>query len=110
LGDLDKKCQICHLDCDLAETYFLEQRQGDADTQELAKMLDGELAEGLEDGLLDLLCILIRVVGIVRNDRGFKICVVHRVVDRDCELILGVIVNNTTSHGTPHWLQTRGKK
>ena|SRR6266545_8174964 len=97
------------LDCDLGDTYFLEQRQGNADTQELAKMLDGKLSEGLKDGLLDLLCILVRVVGVVRKDHGGKICVVDGVVDRDRKLILGVIVNNSTSHGTPHWLQTRKK-
>jgi predicted house-cleaning noncanonical NTP pyrophosphatase (MazG superfamily) len=81
-------------DHDLVDTHFFEKRKRDTNTKELAKMLDGEFAECLEDGILEFLGILLRIVSAVRKDDGGEIGVVDRIVNRDRDLVLGVVVDH----------------
>lgn len=69
-------------------------------------MLDGELAQGLQDILFDLLTVPIRAIGMVGEGQGREIRRVDRVVDGDGELKLCVVVNRRARDTSPHRLIT----
>jgi len=86
------------------DDYLLQQGRSDTSTQELAEMLDRKFAESLQNKLLDFFGIFVGVVGVVRNGGRGKIGAVDRVVDRHCDLILGVVVDDRACDGSPHRL------
>jgi len=88
----------------IATTYLAQKREGDTNAQELAKMLQRELAQDLEEGFFDLLGVDFWVVGFVRQDQASKIGAVDRIVDGDGDLKLGTIVDGGSRHASPHWL------
>ena len=88
-------------------TYLTEQRDGDTSTEELAQMLLRELAQGLDDMLLDGASLRVGVVGVVRDDGRREIGVVDRVVDRDGDFVTGVVVDGGTGNTSPHGLEAR---
>lgn len=67
-------------------------------------MTDGELAQGLQDMLLDVLCIFVRVVGVVVDDPRREIGAVDRIVNGNGNLKLRVIVDDSARDGSPHRL------
>lgn len=67
-------------------------------------MLGGELAQGLDDMLLDDGCLRVRVVGVVGHDRGRKVRAVDRIMDGDGDLKLGITVDDGAGYACPHRL------
>lgn len=88
------------------KTDLSQERERDAGTKEFAQMLDGELAEDLEDVLLNGFGILIRGVGVVGNSHRREIGAVDRVVDRNSDLKLRVVVDDSTGDTCPHRLKS----
>lgn len=70
-------------------------------------MLSRELAQAVEDVDLDLLRGLLWVTSGVRNDRRGKVCVVDRVVDRERDLKLCVVIDWAARDTSPHWLESQ---
>jgi len=67
-------------------------------------MADRKLAKSLQNILLDFLCILVGVVDVIINGSGREIRAVDRVVNRDRDFILGIVVDNRTGDSCPHGL------
>lgn len=67
-------------------------------------MLVGELAERLEDVLLDRYGLLLGISGIIRHDRRREVRAVNGVVDGHRNLVLGVVIDHTTCNTGPHGL------
>ena len=91
-------------------TYLLEQGQSDTSAKEFAEMGDAELAQGLENVLLDLFGIFLGVVGVVRDHGRCEIGAVDGVVDGNRDLVLGVVVGHAASDGSPHRLDRWGNE
>ena len=68
-------------------------------------MLDGELAESLQDKLLDLFVVPVGAVDMVWNPQGREIRGVNRVMDGDGDLELCVVVHGRARDTSPHWLE-----
>ena len=60
--------------------------------------------------MLDFLCILFRTVWVVSDDQRSKVSVIDRVVDGDRDLVLGIVVDDSTPDRTPHGLRIKRKK
>ena len=68
-------------------------------------MLRGELSESGNDVRFDQLGLLVRLRGIVWEDRGAEIGVVDRVVDRFSNLKAGLVGKEGTRNASPHRLR-----
>lgn len=75
-------------------------------------MLGRELAEDIEDVLLDCRSLSLGVVGIVGDGGRGEVGVVDGVVDGNGELVAGVVVDhgacNTSPHGLRGWMRICG--
>ena len=69
-------------------------------------MLRRELAESRNDMGFDNLCLLIRLCGIIREDRRAEIGVVDRVMDGDRNLKASFVGEERTRDASPHRLRT----
>ena len=67
-------------------------------------MLGRELAEDIKDMLLDVGCLLLGIIGVVRDDRGRKVGVVDGVVDGDRDFEGGAVVDHSSCDTCPHGL------
>lgn len=85
--------------------YLFEQGQSNTGAQKLTQVLDGELAKSLENDLFDLFCVLIWVVGVIWDDHRREIGAINRIVNRYCDLILGIVIYHSACDGGPHWLK-----
>jgi hypothetical protein len=68
-------------------------------------MLDGEPAQNLKNVLLDSFSILFGVVGVIGKNYGREVGTIDRIVHRDSDLKLGIIIENDTSNASPHRLK-----
>jgi len=82
--------------------YLLQQGQPHTGTQEFTQMVDGKLAEGPEDILLNFLRVFIGIVWVVGDDHRREIRTVNGVVDGNCDFVLTGVVNHGTNHRSPH--------
>ena len=85
-------------------THLLEQAEGDTSTEELAQVLLGELAQSVENVLLDLLGLRVGLGRVIGNRAGREVGVVDRIVDRDGDLKAGVVVDHGAGNTGPHGL------
>ena len=90
-------------DADLT-AHLLEQAQSNTRTEELAKVLLREMADGLNDMLFNGLGLSIRLSRVIRDHAGGEIGVVDRVVDGDGNLKASVVVHRRTGDTSPHRL------
>ena len=67
-------------------------------------MFLSEMTQGLEDMVLNDRCLGIGIIGIVGDDRGSEIGVIHRVVDGYADLKLGISVDHHACNSSPHGL------
>jgi hypothetical protein len=89
------------------DPYLLEKCKGNTCSEELAQVLGGKLAEGLEYMLFDFFARMFRVARSEWDDGGRKIGVVHRVVHGNCDFELGVVVDRDACNASPHWLENK---
>ena len=84
--------------------YLTQQAERDTCTEELAQMFLRELAQGIEDVLLDDFGLGIGLGGIVGDDGRREIGVVDRVVDRDGNFKASVVIDHRSGNTSPHRL------
>ena len=87
--------------------YLLQQGQSDPSSQKLAEVLEGELAKSLENLLLDLFRVLIWGVWGVWDDHRREIGAINRIVNRHCDLILGIVIDHSPCYSGPHRLKKK---
>ena len=76
-------------------------------------MLSGELAEDVKDMLLDVGCLLLGIIGVVRDNRRRKVGIVDGVVDGEGNLEASVVVDHRSGDTSPHRLmnlETRNER
>lgn len=88
-----------------ANTHLTQETEGDACTEELAKMLMGEVAKCLDDMFLNVRGI----VGIVIEEIVGEIGIVDGVVDGDGDLVVLVVVDDGARDTCPHRLLDYGR-
>ena len=84
--------------------HLAEQADGDTSAKELAHVLGGELAEDVEDMLLDLGGLSLGIVGTVGNSSGGEVGVVYGVVDGDRDFEGSAVVDHSSCDTCPHGL------
>ena len=60
--------------------------------------------------LLDVGCLLLGIIGVVRDNRGGKVGVVDGVVDGDRNLKAAVVVDHGAGYTRPHRLEDRDSR
>lgn len=87
--------------------YLFKESERDAGPKEFAQMLRGELAKGVEDVDLDLLCVLFVVAFDVGDGGRGEIGAVDGIVDGYGDFVLGVVVDGVARDASPHWLEKK---
>lgn len=78
----------------------------DASAKELAEMLGGELAKGVDDMGLDSVGGFFRVIGVGSDGLRRKVGVVNRIVDRYGDLEARAVIDWRAGNASPHRLET----
>ena len=91
----------------IGKIYLLEQGQGDASSQKLTQVLGGEVAKSLENFFLDLFRVLVRGVWTVWDGHRRKIGAINRIVNGQCDLKLGIVIDHSACDSGPHRLKKR---
>lgn len=85
-------------------TDLFQEGEGDTSPEEFAQMFNRELAEDLKDVLFDGFRIFLWAVGIIRDNHRREVGAINRIMDRNSNLKLRVVIDDSTGNTSPHGL------